>query len=201
MTKTKQDWRTPPEFIDAIVKRFGRPTFDLAATAGEQIAGVKYHFTPEQDSLRQSWASLRTPSEDEGFASVAFLNPPFANIAPWAQKLTDECRWIKRWTLMLVPASIGTEWYAKHIHGKALVLGLSPRMTFIGADAPYPKDLMLVCVGFGAVGFDTWRWDRAIICSCEDGDIDDPGPGHAEGCPWADPNYGNDVFGDGEAAE
>jgi phage N-6-adenine-methyltransferase len=187
--KSKQDYRTPPEFIDAVAKRFGRPTFDLAATSGEQIPGVDHYFTPEQDSLAQSWAHLQTPGQDDPSARVAFLNPPFANIAPWAQKLTDECRWLKRWTLMLVPASVGSDWYRKHIHGKAMVLGLSPRLTFVAAPDPYPKDLALICAGFGVSGFQTWRWNEAIICSCEDGDIENPGPGHAEGCPWSDPDY------------
>lgn len=186
---SKQDYQTPPEFIDAVAKRFGRPTFDLAATAGQQIPGVDYFFTPEQDSLRQSWLKLSTPTEDDSVARVAWLNPPFAKIAPWAKKLTSECRWLRRWTLMLVPASVGSEWYAKHIHGKALVLGLSPRLTFVGERAPYPKDLMLVCVGYGAVGFDTWRWDRAIVCPCSDFEAEDPGPEHVPECPWSDPEY------------
>lgn len=186
---SKQDYQTPPEFIDAVAKRFGRPTFDLAATAGQQILGVDHFFTPEQDSLRQSWVNLRTPTEDDAVARVAWLNPPFAKIAPWADKLTSECRWLRRWTLMLVPASVGSEWYAKHVHGKALVLGLSPRLTFVGERTPYPKDLMLVCVGFGTVGFDTWRWDRAIVCPCGDFDAEEPGPEHAPACPWSDPEY------------
>lgn len=185
---TKQDYRTPKEFIDAVAVRFGRPTFDLCATDGEQIDGVDYWFSPEMDSLKQSWADLRTPSEDDPTPRVVWLNPPFKNIEPWAKKLVSECRLLKRWTLMLVPASIGTAWFAEHIQGKALVLGLSPRLTFGGCDAPYPKDLMLVCVGYGVVGFDTWRWDRAVCCPCGD-DCDDPGPAHVPECEWADPEF------------
>jgi phage N-6-adenine-methyltransferase len=193
--KSKQDYRTPQSFIDAIAERFGRPTFDLAATAGEQIAGADHYFTPEQDALRQSWASLPTPGADEQFARVAFLNPPFGRIEPWAKKLTAECRYLRRWTLMLVPGSVGSEWYRQHIHGKALVLGLSPRLTFVGETHPYPKDCILIATGFGVVGFETWRWNEYTECSCGHGDIDDPGPGHAHDCPWSDPDYGNDVFG------
>lgn len=151
---SKQDYRTPPEFIEAVTERFGRPTFDLCATDGEQVEGCEW-FSPAQDSLRQDWEL------HDGYMqtwTVVWLNPPFANITPWAEKLTRECRHLRRWTLMLVPASVGTEWFAQHIHGKALVLGLSPRMKFVGCDTPFMKDLMLVCVGFGVVGFDTWRW-------------------------------------------
>ncbi len=183
----KQDYQTPPQFTEAIAKRFGRATFDLAATEGQQIVGASEYFTPEVDSLKQSWANLGTKPGPK--PRVVFLNPPFSKIAPWAGKLTSECRWLQRWTLMLVPASVGSEWYRKHVHGKALVLGLSPRLTFVGERTPYPKDLMLVCVGFGAVGFDTWRWDRAITCPCGDPDAEDPGPGHVADCPWSDPGY------------
>lgn len=186
--KTKQDYRTPPAFIEAVALRFGRPTFDLCATPGEQIEGVEHYFSPEQDSLAQSWGYLQTPNEDDRTPRVVWLNPPFANIEPWAKKLTSECCLLKRWTLMLVPASIGTEWFAKHVQGKALVLGLSPRITFQGCDAPYPKDLMLVCVGFGVVGFDTWKWNRTVSCPCGD-DCQDPGPAHTAECPWSDPEY------------
>lgn len=153
--KTKQDYRTPDEFMDAVSGRFGYPCFDLAATDGEQVHTADGWFNPSQDSLAQNWSR-----EVMGETQVVWLNPPFANIAPWAEKLTRECRHLRRWTLMLVPASIGTQWFAEHVNGKALVLGLSPRLTFQGCDAPFNKDLMLVCVGFGVSGFDTWRWKQ-----------------------------------------
>lgn len=174
----RQDYQTPHEFINAASRRFGVPTFDLSATTGQQIRTAIHWYTPEQDSLRQSWANL-----PEG-TRVAWLNPPFANIRPWASKLTSECRWLQRWTLMLAPASVGSEWYRRHVHGKALVLSLSPRLRFVGERAPYPKDLILVCAGYGAVGFDTWRWGRAIECPCQDPDAEDPGPAHVPGCSW-----------------
>lgn len=41
---------------------------------------------------------------------------------------------------------------------KAMVLGLSPRLTFKGEKDPYPKDLMLSVYGQAYSGFDTWNW-------------------------------------------
>ena len=68
--------------------------------------------------------------------------------------------------VMLTPASIGTEWFAEHVNRKAMVLGLSPRITFddtppnpkTGKVEAYPKDLMLSVFGMGLNGFDTWQW-------------------------------------------
>jgi len=64
--------------------------------------------------------------------------------------------------LMLTPASIGSEWFQRYVHRKAMVLGLSPRLHFVGAADPYPKDCMLSCFGFGVTGFDIWRWDEDV---------------------------------------
>jgi hypothetical protein len=44
------------------------------------------------------------------------------------------------------------------VHKHALVLGLSPRLTFVGCPTPYPKDLMLSVFCESWIGFDVWRW-------------------------------------------
>lgn len=150
--RTKQDWRTPPEFIAAVERRFGRIGFDLAATDGHEV-GCGYAFTPEDDSLSCSWID---PGVRSGY--VVWLNPPYANIRPWVAKLDAECRELDRWTLCLVPAAVGSRWYADHVHGRCLVLFLTGRLTFVGASAPYPKDCMLLCYGFGAEGVALWDW-------------------------------------------
>ena len=148
---TKQDYGTPLAFIRACEARFGVFAWDLAAHAGNHK--TERFFTPEQDSLAQPWASLLP-------TGTLWLNPPFANIDPWAKKCALESQHRAGLILMLTPASIGTSWFAEHVHRKAMVLGLSPRLTFEGMSEPYPKDLMLSCYGHGFSGFDTWRWAR-----------------------------------------
>jgi hypothetical protein len=156
----KQDWRTPPEFLSAVQRRFGVIGFDLAATTGHEVTGFRFrdrwslgpHFSPGDDSLSRDWGALRV---DPG--NVAWLNPPFANIRPWARKCDEECRNLSRWTLMLVPASMGSHWWADHVLGKCIALGVT-RMKFVGADAMYPKDLALCCYGFGVSGHGFWDW-------------------------------------------
>jgi hypothetical protein len=163
---SKQTYETPPEFITAVERRFGVIDFDLSATDGAQKGSHWHlqHFNPEQDSLLQDWAELRIPADDEANADdparVAWLNPPFANIRPWAAKC-EGVRLLSRWTLLLVPASIGTGWYADHVLGKAMVFGIS-RITFLGTDGPYPKDLMLCAYGYGVSGEGFWDWRQEL---------------------------------------
>lgn len=146
--RSKQDYGTDPKFLAAIERRFGKIDFDLAARADNAV--VPNFYSPEQDSLKQDWT---LPG-----VRVAFLNPPFADIRPWAEKC-ESVRNLPRWTLMLVPASVGSAWFAAHVEAKAMVFGIGPRLTFIGAQDPYPKDLLVACFGFSIAGFGTWRWD------------------------------------------
>src|SRR5678816_1978465 len=128
---SRQDWETPPDLMAAVIARFGPIYADLAANASNRKASV---FLDEGlNSLAGDW-----PTSWE-----YWLNPPFGNIAPWAAKCAQ---WAKTGTgriRLLVPASIGSRWFSEHVHDKALVLALQPRLTFVGATAPYPKDCML----------------------------------------------------------
>lgn len=146
--KSKQDYETPPEFIAAVERRFGRLHVDLAARADNAKAAI--FVPPERDSLSLNWAR-------EFAGRRCWLNPEFADIAPWAAKCAASAS-AGLHIVMLTPASIGANWFAEHVHGKAIVLGLSPRITFVGAADPYPKDCMLSVFGLGVAGFDVWRW-------------------------------------------
>lgn len=143
---------TPRDFVRAVEDRLGwRFAFDLAATVSNGIAGGCY-FGPGspwgEDALRQPWAERGT----------CWLNPPFGDIAAFAQKAAAEKDRGAR-IAMLTPASIGANWFAEHVHGKALVLAVRPRITFVCHDDPYPKDLILsVYAPDVAPGFDLWRW-------------------------------------------
>jgi phage N-6-adenine-methyltransferase len=147
---SKQDYGTPADFLDAVARRFGRLDVDLAATAADAKAPV--FVTPEQDSFTVSWS-------DEFIGSTMWLNPPFANLGLWARKCSAEAEALLRGRiLMLSPAAVGSNWFAQHVHRKAMVLALSPRITFVGETHPYPKDLILSVYGAGLWGFDVWRW-------------------------------------------
>ena len=143
---SKQDYGTPWPFIRAVEARWGALTLDLAAR--EDNAKAPAYITPEQDSLTSVWVPF----------GRQWLNPPFARITPWAAKCAASELLADARRFLLVPASVGSNWFASHVHRKALVLGLNgPRLQFEGSPDPYPKDLMLVCYG-ESPGFDVWRW-------------------------------------------
>jgi phage N-6-adenine-methyltransferase len=142
--RSKQDYGTPSEFIAAVEGRFGPLDFDLACTAANKVAT---DWPSGGDAFAITWSDL----------GRAWLNPPFSRIEPWARRCAEtRLGWSDR-IFMLTPASVGANWFAEHVHGKALVLGLSPRLVFVGEKDPYPKDLILSCYGEHP-GFDVWRW-------------------------------------------
>lgn len=150
---TKQDYGTPDDFIDAVTLRFGVLAIDLAATSENRVAPVHIGLDNGWNSLEANWAYAVKP------ATIGWLNPPFEDISPWAAKCAETAPELRAGAriLLLVPASIGSEWFRVHVHGKAFVHGLNPRLTFKGCTAPYPKDCMLAEFG-ASPGFDVWRW-------------------------------------------
>lgn len=142
--RSKQDFGTPWPFIRAVERRFGPIAWDLAAHAGNTKHAN--YFSIEQDSFKQDWHKI---------PGNLWLNPEFSDIDPWAAKCAAEMT-LGAKALFLTPASIGANWFAKHVYQKALVIGLNGRLSFDGI-APYPKDCMLSCFGFG-VGFEVWNW-------------------------------------------
>jgi phage N-6-adenine-methyltransferase len=142
--RSEQGVGTPPDLIGAVENRFGALAWDLAATP--ENAKAPQYITPTVNSLLVDWSVWIGPQ-------LAWLNPPFADIAPWVRKAaTCGAR-----VLVLVPASVGSNWFSGHVHRKCMVLALNPRVTFVGHTHPYPKDLLLCCYGY-APGFDVWRW-------------------------------------------
>jgi phage N-6-adenine-methyltransferase len=143
--RSKQDYATPSEFIWAVVSRFGQLTFDLAAN--DQNTVCPSYFDEDMDSLIQDWHKL---------SGNLWLNPPFGDIDNWAEKCAKESAGGAK-IFMLVPASVGSNWYMNFVEPYAYVLGLNPRLSFDGV-APYPKDCVLACYIYGLTGFKTWRW-------------------------------------------
>ena len=164
--KSKQDYATPWAFIRALEARFGqtdgnnRPgkiELDLAATKDNAKAPLL--IDTEQDSLapRTRWDSFDV--------KLAFLNPPFGSIAPWAKKCAETERLR---ILFLVPASVGSNWWAQHVHGAAdLVLFIRPRLSFDGKNS-FPKDCALAVynlrpkpslrVPYEPTRYECWNW-------------------------------------------
>lgn len=165
--RSRQDYRTPVAFLDAVKRRFGIESFaiDLAASDDNTVAPLYY--TEAENALEQPW---RTAGR-----GWAWCNPPFAKIEPWVEKAYRSTRSGAR-VLMLLPAGVGANWWRDWVDGKAFVLFLNGRITFVGEPAPYPKDCVLLVYGPDvAPGHAVWSWPStqpAIV------------PGATDGEPW-----------------
>jgi phage N-6-adenine-methyltransferase len=151
---SRQDYATPDDFLAAVRAKFGPIAFDLAASKENNVTRNFYYatnnfFDMAANSLAQNWSDL---------TGNLWLNPPFDSIAPWAKKCSHEAsRGAK--ILFLVPASVGSNWFASHVILSAHVYFLNPRLKFKGAVDPYPKDCLLAAYGFGNIGrCEVWRW-------------------------------------------
>lgn len=155
--RSVQDVQTPPEFIEAVSERFGYIDLDLAATAANAV--VPHFFGPDsplhEDALAPHCKWL--PPSD----GLLWLNPPFANITPWATKCVTESE-AGASIALLVPASVGSNWFNNYVRPYAYVLELAPRIKFVGHTASYPKDLILaIYTPERFVGREAWHWRRA----------------------------------------
>jgi len=127
---SKQDYETPWELVRAVERRWGPITVDLAADATNAKAPL--WIDEATDSFTIEWHKL---------GGLLWLNPPFANIAPWASKCACEMGLGAR-IAFLVPAAVGSRWFIDSVYPRALVCPLCPRVSFDGKN-PYPKDVML----------------------------------------------------------
>lgn len=141
--RSRQDYETPWELIQAVEHFLDIDYFttDLAAT--EKNSKALYWL---RDSLDTDWSTLR---------GWCWLNPPFADIGPWVRKCfnTPQAN-----IALLVPASVGSEWFRCYVFNRARILALSPRISF-DSKGPYPKDCILALYSQGhPPGFELWRW-------------------------------------------
>jgi DNA N-6-adenine-methyltransferase Dam len=163
--RSKQDYATPKEFIEAVERDFGNIAWDLAAHVGNTVCDNYCYFGPDHPSehFRDAFACEWSATIRQG---LLWLNPPFGSIAPWAAKCAYESRRGAN-ILLLVPASVGSNWFWDHVAPYAHVYAVSPRLSFDGKH-PFPKDLILaeyrpperVVMGpmVSSTAFSRYRW-------------------------------------------
>ena len=132
---------TPWEFIRAVEANWGPLRVDLAASA-ESTKAPEY-FDEGANSLTRNWERL---------SGYLWLNPPYSNITPWARKCADTYQENEQIEIfLLVPASIGANWFWDHVWDYATVYSVG-RMAFDNCfdrktgervSTVYPKDLIL----------------------------------------------------------
>lgn len=146
--RSVQAVQTDPRLIAAVERRFGHLVLDLAASAENTQA--PYYFDEDDDSLRDECDWNAAPVGNR------WLNPPFADIAPWAAKCWAYGRPGNK-TFLHVPASTGANWFRDYVDGKALVMLLNGRVTYVGHTTCYPKDCIVAVYGMEP-GYEVWDW-------------------------------------------
>lgn len=128
---SKQDVGTPRDFLDAVEKRWGKISFDLAASADNAV--VPNYFDKEADSLKQDWSQLN---------GLLWLNPEFIKIEPWVQKAAGTE--FQDTFLCLAPGAFRTEWWRRWCKNQCHTILLEGYFYFVGHTLGFPKDLHLL---------------------------------------------------------
>ncbi len=138
-------YRTPKAFLDAVLRRLQWPKFDidLACTQADCVAEAGVYHDLGLNALALKW-----PAD-----AKCWLNPPFGLSKAFARKCAESSASVA----MLVPASVGSAWFAEYVDGKADVIFLRPRITFLEPDGtPCPaginRDCCLILYGQANVG-------------------------------------------------
>lgn len=145
-----QNVRTPPVFLRAVKRLLGIDAFvvDLAASRSNTVA--KQFYSERSNALVQSWV----------FDGWGYCNPPFSDLRPWVEKAWQEAQRGAH-TAMLVPAGVGANWWRDHVHGRARILLLNGRLTFVGHKQPYPKDCALLLYTPDVIpAYEIWSWQH-----------------------------------------
>lgn len=135
--RSVQDVGTPDWLVKVIEQTWGKIALDAAASHENHVA-IPY-YTEADNGLLQSWY---VPA-----GCIVFINPPFGNCREWTQAAHASAHFFGRTVVMLVPASVGSNWWADHVDQKASVYFIRPRLVFKGHTDPYPKDLALLVYG------------------------------------------------------
>jgi hypothetical protein len=72
------DHRNTPESILEVVRKFGPIGLDPCSNPSSTVAAKVAYCAPISDGLKARWSG------------VAFVNPPWSSILPWATKCADE---------------------------------------------------------------------------------------------------------------
>ncbi len=157
--RSEQDVGTPPWLVRLIEQTWGPILLDPAASERNHVGQGRW-YSKEQNGLEQDWRV--------GPGGIVFINPPYERIEPWVKKAQEHSYFWGTTVAVLIPASVGSNWWKEHVHQKAAVYFLSPRITFVGHDQPYPKDVALLVYGAGPPVY------RCIRVTAEDSEINVP---------------------------
>lgn len=168
--RSKQDYCTPPELLAAVKARLCIGSFDMDVAASVENAVCANYY----DELMDALGPCQWKVTDGGWV---WCNPPFKDIKPWVDKAAWEA-YNGANVAMLVPASVGANWWVQYVEPCAYQVFLNGRITFVGQPTPYPKDCaLLLYTPWGFTGHEIWPWRARLDVSelSPQGDREDQG--------------------------
>lgn len=147
-TRGKQNWQTP-KIVFNNLNKITPFCIDLAADAKNALCTNYFDETDNAlDIDWNAWYNTRVASRQFSWDLWGFLNPPFANLAPWYQKCYEEQEKGFQ-TVMLVQASTDPQYFHDFILGdkcpKAVAFSKG-RIQYVDPDNPGKKNC-----GFGSM--------------------------------------------------
>jgi phage N-6-adenine-methyltransferase len=124
-------WSTPPNLFDKLDQEFG---FCLDVCASADNAKCRFHYTVEDDGLKQSWA----------MPNAVWMNPPYGRgIGAWVKKAYETGQ---KGTVVvcLLPARTDTAWWHDYCM-KGEIRFIRGRLKFGGHknSAPFPSAIVI----------------------------------------------------------
>lgn len=157
--QSKQDYGTPPEFLIAAKRLLGIESFVCDVAASKENACAPVFITKAENALEQNWWVL---------GGWMWLNPEFADIMPWVRKAHLQALMGVK-TAVLLPASVGANWWKLWVDGKCRIIPLNGRITFVDPQGEpliqYPNDCALLLYGDKeqALGYaEPWTWMESL---------------------------------------
>jgi phage N-6-adenine-methyltransferase len=153
----RQEWATPPDFIDAIKREF---QIDIDVSASIENAVVPNYIDAERDGLMSRWFYLLA-------TKTAWCNPGFSNMAPWIEQAIRQVSTGPGLTAVVMGlVSPSTKWWETAVEAGAEIRMLSPRVQFIPAPSVEQSSnsrenaifIFRSPVGRGKRPAHIWRW-------------------------------------------
>ena len=145
---------TPRPFLNAVENRFGPIRWDLAANKENCVTNDYKFYGPGSYNYENSlsndckWFLLS--------CELLWLNPPFSNIAPFAQKAMEQ-RELGAKIAMLMPASVCTNYFNDYVRNNAYIFELTPRVFKVEI-----RDCILALfTPEHYTGREKWEWQNA----------------------------------------
>lgn len=158
---SKQDYATPRDFVRAVQLKLKIDHFDFDFAADADNTVAPHFWTAADDALVKTPQQWRAELGADGWG---WLNPPFRHIAPWARRCAETAQ-LGGAVALLVPASVGANWFRESVEGHADVWFVNGRLAFM-PDKPrwlYPKDcLVALYYGSKQTEYEVWNWRKEL---------------------------------------